>query len=488
MVQLQFNIWIVVAFGVYCALMVAIGAVGFRRTKTTDDYIIGGRSLGAFVGALSAEAADMSAWLFMGLPGAIYLSGIGKGWIAVGLLLGTTLNWLLVAKRLNKCSAKQRDSATLPGFFSSTLSSRAVGLVTALVLVVFFTVYVASGFVAGGKFFSLVFHTSYFSSMLITALVIILYTFLGGFLSISWTSAVQGCLMFISVLVVPIAAVVTLGGFGPAFATTDALTAVSSGGNDTSALEIISNLAWGLGYFGMPHIIIKYMAIKSERTIRKSSVIAISWCALSLGFAVLIGLVGRNFVGPNTLVGADSENLFIHMISNLFIDKGGFVLHFLGGLFLCAILSAIMSTAATQLLMSSSSVSVDIYQKFLKPKSADKSVLNLSRVVVLLVALVGFAIALDPNSSIMELVSDAWAGFGASFGPLVLLILYSKKVTKEGAVAGIISGGLIVLLWKYLPILPQLYSLVPGFIISGIVIVLVSHFTREKEVADAISA
>jgi sodium/proline symporter len=479
--QLNFNIWTLIAFGAYFALMVVIGVVGFRRTKTTDDYIIAGRRLGAFVGALSAEAADMSAWLFMGLPGSIYLAGIGKAWIAVGLLLGTAMNWIVVARRLNRQSAKLKNASTLPQFLTHALHSKAVGLTTAIVLVIFFTVYVASGFVAGGKFFSLIFHTSYLTSMLITAIVIILYTFLGGFLSISWTSAIQGCLMFISVVIVPVSAIIALGGFGSAFGGAESMFLMQNGAEHINLLQIISDLAWGLGYFGMPHIIIKYMAIKSESTIRKSSIIAITWCGISLGCAVLIGVVGRNFIGSNALKGADSENLFIYMIHNLFVQHGNFIFHLLGGLFLCAILSAIMSTAATQLLMTASSASVDIYSKFINRNASDKSVLKISRGAVLLMAVIGFAIALDPNSSIMDLVSDAWSGFGASFGPLMIAILYWKKVTKQGAIAGIITGGVISLTWGHLPILPQLYSLVPGFFISLLVIVVVSKLTWQNQ-------
>lgn len=457
---------IVLAFVAYAAFMVVLGAVGFKRVKTTSDYVIGGRSLGALVGALSAEASDMSAWLFMGLPGAIYIAGTGEAWIAVGLLLGTVCNWVFVAKKLRAKSYAADDSVTLPKFFAvschgTPTQKKALRVLSSIIIALFFTVYTASGFVAGGKFFSYTFGTSYLVSMLITAAIVIAYTFLGGFLSIAWTSVAQGILMVVAVAAVPLGAMLVLGGIsGAVFEPT-----VTSA--PVTWVTIVSNLAWGLGYFGMPHIIVKYMALKDARTATRSGVIAIIWCAISLGFAVLIGEVGRAFIGGDALSKSDSENLFTIMIHKLFIDGGYLSWPFVAGLFFCAILSAIMSTAASQLLMASSSVSVDIYAGSIKNGDvSDKTRLLLSRIFVVGIALVGFVIALNPESQIMSLVSNAWAGFGAAFGPLVLLVLYRKQVSALGAIAGMLSGGLCVLIWPHIPAVHSLYELVPGFALS----------------------
>ncbi|GHT83156.1 sodium:proline symporter [Actinomycetota bacterium] len=446
------------------------------RVKTNKDYILGSRGLGPLAGALSAEAADMSAWLFMGLPGSIYLAGTGKGWIAVGLLAGTIANWVFVARKIRSKSIDLDDAQTLPQFFSrlTTTNSikmrKALQIVVSLIIVLFFTIYTASGFVAGAKFFSFIFQMPYFNAMCITALVVAIYTFLGGFLSISWNSVVQGLLMLLSVVVVPISALIILGGLTE-------LTAVAPAPTPTqnSAVDVISSLAWGLGYFGMPHIIIKYMAIKSEQSVKRGGVIAVAWCAISLGFAVLIGEVGRAFFRPdsaNALDAKSAENVFTMLIDHLFIQGEALNFPFLGGLFYCAILAAIMSTAASQLLMASSSLTSDIYAGIFNPRATDKFKLWMSRVVVILVAVVAFVIAQNPDNSIMELVANAWAGFGAAFGPLVLLGLYSKRVTAVGALAGMVVGVLTILAFPFLN--TGLYELVPGFLLSLIVIYLVS--------------
>jgi sodium/proline symporter len=463
------------AFVAYAGLMVVLGGIGFRRVKTSSDYIIGGRSLGALVGALSAEASDMSAWLFMGLPGAIYIAGTGEAWIAVGLLLGTVCNWVFVAKKMRTKSQAADDSVTLPKFFAASCSGtdaqkKALRVLSSIIITLFFTVYTASGFVAGGKFFSYTFGTSYLVSMLITAAIVITYTFLGGFLSIAWTSVAQGILMVVAVAAVPIGAMLVLGGVSSALFEP----AVSSA--PVSLVQIVSNLAWGLGYFGMPHIIVKYMALKDTKTATRSGVIAIIWCAISLGFAVLIGVVGRAFIGGETLSKGDSENLFTMMIHKLFIDGGYLTLPFIAGLFFCAILSAIMSTAASQLLMASSSISVDIYAGSLKNGDVSDNVrLKLSRIFVVGIALLGFLIALNPENQIMTLVSNAWAGFGAAFGPLVLLVLYRERISCVSAIAGMVSGGLCVLVWPHLPAVSSLYELVPGFALSLMVTWVTSH-------------
>jgi sodium/proline symporter len=438
------------------------------RVKTNKDYIIGGRGLGAFAGGLSAEAADMSAWLFMGLPGSIYLAGTGQMWIAVGLLIGTIFNWVFVAKRIRKRSIAADDSTTLPSFFANCVESRSkveknvLRVVASAVIALFFTVYVGSGFVAGGKFFSFVFGTPYIWSLVITAAVVIAYTFLGGFLAISWNSILQGVLMLVAVAAVPISALLVMGGLSEFAQSYQASAPAATGG--TSWVEVVGSLSWGLGYLGMPHILIRYMAVKSEETVKKSGLIAIVWCAISLTCAVGIGFIGRAYLGADTLSKADSENLFTVLITKLFIN-GEFVrVSFVAGLFFCAILCAIMSTAAGQLLMASTSFSTDIYSDVINPKVSEKRKLLLSRVVVLVVALIGFLIALDQNGSIMSLVANAWAGFGAAFGPIVFLILFTKRVTALGAVAGMVAGAATVLLWPLLN--TGLYELLPAFLVS----------------------
>lgn len=480
---------IILAFLLYLIVMVFIGYKGFKKVKTTDDYIIGSRSLSPIVAALSAEASDMSAWLFMGLPGSIYLFGTGKAWIAIGLIIGTILNWTLISKRLRQRSIDAKNSTTLPSFFSESTFSKteksknALKIITSLVIVIFFSIYTASGFVAGGKFFSFALNIDYIPSLFITALVIILYTFLGGFLSIAWNSVIQGMLMLLSVLIVPLSAMLILGGITQSFSTQAVQEA--SGNQDiiSNILEIISNLGWALGYFGMPHILIKYMAIEDRTKIKRSATYAISWCFTSLFAAVVIGIVGRSFLGNASLGEKDSENLFGKLIEKIFVENDNFLLPLLGGFFLCAILSAIMSTAAAQLLMTSSSITVDLYKNTYKPNASDSSILKYSRIVVLLVATLGFSIALNPNNSVMNLVSYAWAGFGATFGPLVILILFWNKVSSKGAIFGISTGLLIVIVWDFIPYFSSLYSLVPAFGVS----ILTNYLISKHDLKQAFS-
>ncbi|MDR2748718.1 MAG: sodium/proline symporter [Bifidobacteriaceae bacterium] len=478
---MPFNLEVLVIFIIYGLIMVGIGIAGFRQVSTSGDYIIGSRSLGTFAAALSAEASDMSAWLFMGLPGAIYIAGSGKAWIALGLIIGTILNWSLIAKRIKKASYDAGDSVTIPGFFSnatksnSKAASNALRVLTSIVIIIYFTIYTASGFVAGGKFFSYTFGFSYILSLCITAAIVIIYTFLGGFLSIAWNSVIQGSLMLFSVLIVPLSAFIILGGASGAFAA-----APIAPDSNNMILEIISSLSWALGYFGMPHILIKYMAVKDGVKTSKPAALAISWCAISLGCAVLIGSVGRSFVGASTLNSVDAEKLFSIMIERVFIANQNMVLTAIGGLFLCAVLSAIMSTSASQLLMSSSSVSVDIYGAVIHGKLSDGAKLKISRAVVIAIALFGFIIALNPNNSVMDLVSSAWAGFGATFGPLVLLILFWKKVTAQGAILGMLTGAAVVFSWPLIPVLSALYSLLPAFILSTLVNFFASKQTSKS--------
>ena len=480
-----------IAFCCYIVMMLFIGIFQMKKTNTTQDYFLGGRGLSGWVAALSAQASDMSGWLLMGLPGSIYIGGTGRVWIAIGLFIGTVLNWLFIAKPLRRYTIVN-DSMTLPEFFSNRFHDKKKILLTisSIVITIFFLVYTASALASGGKLFNRVFGLEYHIAMVIGAIVILAYTFMGGFLAVCKTDFVQGTLMFIGLLTVPILAYMAMGG--------DLTGALAAGGvTDPDFLNImyaegeaypinaiLSDLAWGLGYCGMPHILVRFMAVRSEKEIKKSSVIAIIWVAISLGAACAIGIIGRGFI-PGL---EDSENVFIEMIQSVFADNG--VMIFIGGIFLCGILAAIMSTADSQLLVCASAVSKDIYKDLIKKDAPDKKVLLVSRVTVIVVAVIAILIAWDPNSSVMNLVSDAWAGLGAAFGPLVVLSLFWKRTNLPGAIAGIITGGVFVILWDYIPFGGEtlyartgLYSLLIGFFLGLLVIVVVSLLTKSPDAA-----
>ena len=486
---------ILIAFACYLLLMIVIGAVYMKKTGSASDYFLGGRGLTGPIAALSAQASDMSGWLLMGLPGSIYALGTGQAWIAIGLGLGTAINWLVIAKPLRAYTIVANNSLTLPEFFGNRYQDKKKILlgVSSMIICIFFLVYTASALASGGKLFNAVFGIDYHVAMIIGAVVILLYTFMGGFLAVCTTDFVQGMLMLIGLLVVPIIAWVFVGGD---FANLLAQSGVNSehymslfynGDHPITVTEILSNLAWGLGYCGMPHILIRFMAIKNEKELKKSSVIAIVWVVISLTFAVVIGIVGRAFLFPKILGAegaASTESVFIEMITKVFTEY--LPLPFIGGIFICGILAAIMSTADSQLLVCSSAVSTDIYKDILKPDADDKKVLQVGRITTLVVAVIAAFIAWDPNSSIMGLVSDAWAGLGAAFGPLVVMSLFWKRTNLPGAVAGLVSGAATVLVWDYLPLVggqtlsaaTGLYSLLVGFIISLACIVIVSLATK----------
>ena len=481
------------AFVLYLAGMVAIGAKCSANTKNTEDFYLGGRRLNAWVAAMSAQAADMSGWLLMGLPGSIYRNGMGEAWIGIGLLIGTALNWIIVSKRLRRYTILAGNSITLPSFFENRYrdDSRALLGISSCFIVLFFLVYTASAFASGGKLLSTVFLLDYHVALTIGALVILVYNFLGGFMAVCETDFIQGILMLIGLLAVPICAYGIVGGqaetlIGESGALGGAASfsnLMQDGGEPIRAVTILSNLGWGLGYFGMPHILTKFMAVRSEREIEKSRVIAITWVCLSLGFACFIGWVGRAYLMPEVLQKADTENVFIRMIIKLFTEE--YALPLLGGVFLCGILAAIMSTADSQLLITSSSLTEDIYRGILNPGTSEKTALSLSRYSVLAVAVIAYFIAWNPDSSIMGLVSNAWAGFGSTFSPVVLLSLFWKRANKQGALAGMLGGGITVIVWDYLPLLngstigtvTGLYSLIPGFAIGLTAMILVSLAT-----------
>ncbi len=506
------NIIILVAFAFYLLLMILIGVFYSRKTKNNEDYFLGGRNLGGWTAALSAQASDMSGWLLMGLPGAIYLAGTGEIWIAIGLLIGTILNWYIVASRLRRYTIVSGNSLTIPTFFQNRYRDKKgiIKIVSAVIIAIFFAVYTASAFSSGAKLFATLFghneggkldSTAYLIGLSIAALVILIYTFMGGFKAVCTTDFIQGMLMVVAILAVPIVAYMTLTGdkgFDQALiehGVKDPANFLNflknDDGSNVSAVSIISNLAWGLGYFGMPHIIIRFMAIKSNKEVKKSRRIGITWVIISLAASCFIGIVARACLDP-VLDGSHSETAFIKLIQQVFTGNG--VLVFIGGIFLCGILAAIMSTADSQLLVTASAVSEDMYKGAINKKASEKNALLVGKIAVVAVAVIAFVIALDPESSIMGLVSNAWAGFGAAFGPVVLLALFWKRSNLSGAIAGMSVGALTIIVWEYIPIVngatpaaaTGLYSLVPGFILAMLVNVIVSLITEapSKEITD----
>ncbi len=493
-------------------IMIIIGFVYSRKTKNNEDYFLGGRNLGGWTAALSAQASDMSGWLLMGLPGSIYLAGTGEVWIAVGLLIGTILNWYIVSSRLRKYTIVAGNSLTIPSFFQNRYRDKhgIIKIVSAVIIAIFFAVYTASAFSSGAKLFATLFghgvngqmdQNAYLIGLIIATVVILVYTFMGGFKAVCTTDLIQGLLMLVAILAVPIIAYSILTwdtGFSQALTAKGVQNPSNfinffknDDGSNVSAVSIISSLAWGLGYFGMPHIIIRFMAIKNEQEVKKSRKIAIAWVVISLTASCLIGLIARAFL-TNQLDGTNSETAFIRLIQQIFSGNG--VLIFIGGIFLCGILAAIMSTADSQLLVTASAVSEDMYKGVINKKASEKKALWVGKIAVVVVAIIAFIIALNPNSSIMGLVSDAWAGFGAAFGPVVLLALFWKRSNLAGAVSGMAVGAMTVITWDYIPLIngdtiyaaTGLYSLVVGFALALVVNVIVSLLTKKpsKEITD----
>lgn len=486
--------WIIVAFIAYLLLMVIVGAVCAKENNDSEDYFLGGRKLNGFVAALSAQASDMSGWLLMGLPGSVYALGTGQSWIAIGLFLGTVFNWLCISGRLRRYTIRAGNAMTLPTYFENRFhdKKRVLLLISSVTIVIFFLVYTASALAAGGKLFNSVFGVDYTIALTIGAGVILVYTFMGGFLAVCVTDFIQGSLMLVALLTVPLLAWGVVG-TGNLHAVLDQtgfeggasafLSMTSDAGGSYSVVDIISQLAWGLGYCGMPHILVRFMAVKDEKELKKSKGIAIGWVALSLGFACVIGILGRAFLFPEVLTGGAEEKVFIEMIIKLFTET--FHTPLIAGIFLCGILAAIMSTADSQLLVSASSVAEDIVNGVMNRKMDDKKTLLISRITVFAIAILAYLIALNPNNSIMGLVSNAWAGLGAAFGPIVLMSLFWKRTNFAGAVAGIASGALTVIVWDYIPLMngrtlgsaTGLYSLAVGFGVSMAAIVIASLAT-----------
>ncbi len=479
----------VLAFIVYFALIIAIGVVFFLRSKGTGEkeFFLGGRSMGPWVTALSAQASDMSAWLLMGLPGSILAFGFGEIWIGIGLALGTAANWIFVAKRLRRFSRAANDSITLPQYLSNRFGSdkKALQMISAIIFLVCFTVYVASAFVAGTKVFVTVFPSlDKGIAMLIFAAIILVYTFLGGFKAVCWTDFFQGLLMLVALLAIPIIAAVS-GEADPA-----ALTQVvtdSEGvahGFGTSLFgsdwrDIVSGLAWGLGYFGMPHILVRFMSIRKSREINKAATIAIIWVVIALGAVVVMAILGRMIMGEELIKAGASDTVFIAFARKYFPS-------FLAGLLMSAIIAASMSTADSQLLVASSSFTSDIYKPFMRKKASEKEVMWMGRAVVLVVAVIAYFIAsskAEGAQAIMNLVENAWAGFGSAFGPVVILSLFWKRFNYSGAVAGVIGGALVDVIWlaSGLSASTGIYELVPGFVAGLICAVVVTIATKKPD-------
>ncbi len=481
------NLGISITFVAYLILMMIIGLIYYRKTESLSDYILGDRKLGSWVTALSAQASDMSGWLLLGLPGYAYASGIEAGWIALGLGVGTYFNWKIVAKRLRKYTQVAGDSITLSAYFQNRFKdpSPILRIVSALIILVFFLIYTASGLVAGGKLFSTVFGLPYISALLLGSIVVIGYTFLGGFMAVCWTDFFQGMLMFFAILIVPLTCMQLIGGYGetihqihlfnPEFL--NPFTALD--GSSLSWIVILSSLAWGLGYFGQPHILVRFMAIKSSDQIKKARIIAMVWVTLTLAAAVLVGVVGRVYL-TQTLEGSATETVFMIMVNTTFPT-------IIAGILLAAILAAIMSTADSQLLVTASALTEDLYKVLFRKNASDKELVWASRGAVILVAVIAFILALNPDSSVLALVAYAWAGFGAGFGPVVIFSLFWKRMTRNGALAGMIVGGLTVIIWKQLQGgIFELYELVPGFILASVAIVIVSLLDKapSKEIIE----
>ncbi|MBD1422288.1 sodium/proline symporter PutP [Sphingobacterium chuzhouense] len=478
------NIYELISIGLYMLVMVLIGIYAYRKsTSNSEEFLIGGRKMGPLVTALSAGASDMSGWLLMGLPGAMYFMGLSGAWLAIGLTIGAFLNYVIVAPRLRVYTEVAKNAITLPVFFENRFHDKTqlLKLVSSVLILVFFTLYTSAGMVSGGRLFESAFGIDYQTGLWVTTLVVVFYTFFGGFMAVSLTDVVQGTIMLLALLIVPAVVVFHIGGLGE---TVDIIYSKNESYMDlwrgTTTISIISLLAWGLGYFGQPHILVRFMAIDSVRDIPKARRIGITWMMFTVGGALLVGFFGiaylqkfdvatmQKFDGSREL----AETIFIHLSRVLFHPL-------IGGFFLSAILAAVMSTISSQLLVTSSSMTEDIYRTFLNKQASPKSMLIMSRVSVLVVAVIAVLLSLNPKESILGLVGNAWAGFGAAFGPLIILSLLWKRITAMGGLAGMLVGGSVVLLWVYVPHdYKDVYEIIPGFLASFLTTVIVSYMTK----------
>lgn len=487
----------IIAFVLYLGFMVYIGLRSAKKNNSSMDFFLGGRKVGPWITALSAEASDSSAWLLMGLPGLCYLGGVKETfWTAVGLIVGTYLNWLFVAKPLRKCTISFGDSITIPEFFTNRFKDKThlLTIISVFFIVLFFTIYTASGFVACAKLFNSVFGLKYHIGLVIGLVVILSYTILGGYLAVCTTDFIQGALIFVAFVFSAVIAVVSLGGPAEAMAKVSDFSVRAVNGQfgaemakkfiankSFSAMSVISALAWGLGYFGMPHIIIRFMGIRSNAEIKTARRVGTVWMVIAYIGTFIIGSLGTVYLAGGDLAnplmilsGGAEETVFSATMQQMYPA-------FIAGLFLCAILAASMSTADSQLLSASSAVSLDIYKGLINKDADEKTVMNVSRITVLVIAAIAFVLSLNPASSIFGLVSYAWAGFGSTFGPLVLLALFWRGMTNKGAIAGLIAGGVTVVLWHNLKGgIFNVYEILPGFIACLVFAVAVSLLDRNK--------
>jgi len=477
------NFSTIIAFALYFLCMIVIGIIYSKTNKNSSDFFLGGRKTGPWMTALSAEASDMSGWLLMGMPGVAYLTGMKEAfWTAVGLIIGTYINWLFVAKRLRHYTVISGNSITIPEFFTNRFkdSSRLLSLISVIFILLFFTIYTASGFVACAKLFSSVLGMEYLTALILGILIILLYTLLGGYRAVCATDFIQGTLMFIALSVTAYFVVSSLGGISQA---SDAVKAYGeqflnpfvSGPNDHfGTIQIISALGWGLGYMGMPHILVRFMGIRSENEIKYSRRIAMIWLVLAFTASLMVGIFGKAFL-TETLTGAATEKIFIMEIMKIFPG-------FLGGIFLCGIFAAAMSTSDSQLLVGSSAFSQDIYKAFLNKDASQKGQLLVSRITVIVIAIIAFLMAMDPESSVFGLVSYAWAGFGSTFAPIIILSLFSRNITRNGALFGMISGGVVYLIWSTISGgIFNIYEIIPGFFSCMLVTVIISLIDKNKD-------
>lgn len=471
-----------ITFIFYIIAMVAIGLYAYKATNNFSDYILGGRSLGSVVTALSAGASDMSGWLLMGLPGAIYLSGLSEAWIAIGLILGAWMNWLLVAGRLRVHTEFQNNALTLPDYFTGRFSDhkKLLRIISALVILVFFAIYCASGMVAGARLFESIFGWSYTTALWISAIATISYVCIGGFLAISWTDTFQAGLMIFALLLTPIFAYLAIDTNAQSFAVIletarpHAMNMITG----VSAAVIISSLAWGLGYFGQPHILVRFMAADSVKVIPAARRIGMTWMTLCLAGAVGAGFIGIAYFSQHpelaSMVQSNPETVFMELTKLLFNP-------WIVGIILAAILAAVMSTLSCQLLVCSTTLTEDLYKGFLRKNASQQELVWVGRSMVLAIALLAILLASNPDSKVLGLVAYAWAGFGAAFGPLIILSLFWRRMTRNGALAGIIVGALTVIVWKNTMAHWGIYEILPGFVLSMISIVVVSLFDRSPD-------
>lgn len=500
--------YMMLSIAVYLLGMLWIGLRCSKKNKNTDDFYLGGRKLGPFVTAMSAEASDMSSWLLMGLPGVAYLTGVADAaWTAIGLAVGTYLNWLIVAKRIRKYSEKC-NATTMPAFFSNRFrdNSKILSIVAALMIIIFFVPYTASGFAACGKLFNSLFGVDYILAMVICAAVIVLYTATGGFLAASTTDFVQSIVMTLALVGVLVFGTVSAGGVDAVinnakdipgyFSLTEKFvpsTFKVGTAEPYGVLNIFSMLAWGLGYFGMPHILLRFMAIEDPKKVKLSRRVASVWVVISLAVAVSIGVIGLGVTANGNMdYLKDSETIIVEFAK--LIGENGVVAALLAGVVLAGILAATMSTSDSQLLAASSSVSQDIVKEKLCPNMSEKTTMLIARITLLAISVIAMFLAANPESSVFDIVSFAWAGFGAAFGPVVLFALFWKRTTKWGALAGMVSGGAMVFIWKYIIAnlggVFAIYELLPAFVTACIFIVAVSLLTKkpEQEIIDEFEA